>query len=101
MFGKKNTIKASVRRREARYSGEGYSTAKGKYVLKKTFKYISCNCNFQCMHVPSSERELIFKKFWNTKNWQCQENIISNSVKIHEPKRKSLEKGKSQSRVFC
>jgi len=94
--------KASILRKEARNSGQGYSTVKGKYIAEKIFKFQHCNCRYNCKDLTAEERRSIFDSFWGTQNWQSQENIISNLVKITSPKRRTTadSSSKSQSRTF-
>lgn len=98
---RKKRTKASVLKKLARNSGQGYSTITGKFIAAKEFKYQLCNCKYDCKVLSEIERKLIFNRFWATKCWQSQQNFIASSVTVSAAKRHYVKQSRrNYSRQF-
>lgn len=77
-------------RKEAKQSGRAHKTVAGKLIPAKTFKFINCNCRYECIELPFIIREEIFESFWRLGNWQSQSNYIASAITICDPKIKTV-----------
>ena len=93
---KKKKLPAYKIRKIARNSGKSYFDKRGKFISEKAFKYQHCRCRYKCKEFNAEQRTEVFQQFWKSANWQSQTNFISSSVKVFNPKRRSVENSRKK-----
>ena len=95
-LGKTKKIPNHVVKKIARNRGKEYFTDKGKFKPQKLFKFQPCQCKYKCRYVQEEDRQKLFSKFWKSGCWQTQNNFISSTIKISDPRRCRVENSRKK-----
>ncbi|CAG9834866.1 unnamed protein product [Diabrotica balteata] len=82
--------KRQVRKRK-RNAGEEYVGYKNKLVKVISLQSHIHTCRFQCQKFTDEQRQEIFNQFWDLRNWNLQNAVITSCTEIAFPKRRRTE----------
>lgn len=95
-----NTWK-QVKTKLLRNKGTAYVDRKGKTHMSKKLIEYNHRCKYQCnTNLPEDIRKEIFKKYWETGNWELQTSFLNGAITLNPVCRKSATATKAKS-VSC
>lgn len=93
----------NVKAKLLRNKGISYVDQKGKTHTSKELIEYNHRCSYQSnTNLPEDIRKEIFKKYWETGNWELQTSFLNSAITLNPVCRKSatMTKAKSVSRIY-